>query len=288
MIKSENEYQFNPKEEEKNDNIKKPNISLNIDLKVIEESEENMKNKEEEHLSEEESLGYNSNYKVLQNNATSKENLNLKDKNSKRKASTLSTNISQADTYSETNSFLPPNNLKSQNYERKTSYTQPSLVFFGRERLNSTPITTYYEGLDFYLRSLHPEKNEYQKSNNYIEKEIFLKQKNFSFKENKFKSFDLTEQKKFNSNQILKNFEENFKNTSNNNLTSSLTVENNIQNNINNNQNILTLLTPTFNNCIYGKFDMPMYYFGYYNINGKYYLILIFYYSIKCNIKNAK
>ena len=63
------------------------------------------------------------------------------------------------------------------------------------------------------------------------------------------------------------------KNTSNNKLTSSLTVENNIQNNtqnnINNNQNILTPLTPKFNNCIYGKFDMPMYCFGYYNIDGK-------------------
>jgi len=273
MIKSENEYQFNPKEEEKNDNIKKPNISLNIDLKVIEESEENMKNKEEEHLSEEESLGYNSNYKALQNNATGKENINLKDKTSKRKASTLSTAVSQTDTYSETNSFLPPNNSKSQNYERKTSYTQPSLVFFGRERINSTPLTTYYEGLDFYLRSLHPEKNEYQKSNNYIEKEIFFKQKNFSLKDNKFKSFDLSEQKKYTSNHILKNIEENLKNTSNNKLTSSLTVENNIQNNtqnnINNNQNILTPLTPKFNNCIYGKFDMPMYCFGYYNIDGK-------------------
>ena len=84
---------------------------------------------------------------------------------SKRKASTLSTTISQADTFSETNSFLPPNNLKSQNNDRKASYTQPPHIFFGRERLNSTPITTYFEGLEFYLRELQPEKNEYQKSN---------------------------------------------------------------------------------------------------------------------------
>ena len=66
MIEYEN-HQFNPKEEEeKNENIKKPNISLTLDLNVIEESEENAKNKEEEHLSEEESLGYNSNYKLFQ------------------------------------------------------------------------------------------------------------------------------------------------------------------------------------------------------------------------------
>ena len=270
MIDCENENHFNPKEEEKNENIKNQNISLTLDLKVIEESEENAKNKEEDHLSEEESLGYNSNYKFCQNNATNKENNNLKEKSSKRKASTLSTTISQTDTFSEANLFLPPNNLKNQNNERKTSYTQPSLVFFGRENLNSNPIINYYEGLDHYIKGLHPDKNEYQKSNNYIEKEIFFKQKNFSFKDIKFKSFDLSEQKKFNSNQILNNIKENFNNTPNNKLASSLPVENNIQTNINNNKNNITTLTPKFNNCLYGKFDMPMYYFGYYNIDSKY------------------
>ena len=270
-MECENGHQFNPKEEEeKKENIKKPNISLTLDLKIIEESEEKIKNKEEEHLSEEESLGYNSNYKLFQNNSTNKENNNLKEKTAKRKASNLSTTISQTDTFSETNSFLPPNNLKIQNNERKTSYTQNSLVFFGRERLNSTPITNYYEGLDNYIRGLYPDKNEYQKSNNYIEKEIYFKQKNLSFKDNKFKSFDLSEQKKFNSNQILKNIEENFKNTSNNKVGSSLPVENKIQTNIYNNQNNLTTLTPKFNNCLYGKFDLPMCYFGYYNIDSKY------------------
>ena len=276
MLKSENGDQFYPKEEEeKNENLKKPNISLNLDLNVIKETEENIRNNEEDHLSEEESLGYNSNYKIYQNNSTSKENINSKDKTLKRKASTLSTAISQTDTFSETNLFLPPNNLKSQNYERKTSYTQNSQIFFGRERLNSTPITSYYEGLDFYIRGLHPEKNEYQKSNNYIEKEKFFKQKNFSFKNNKFKSFDLSEQKLFNSNKILKNLEENVKNASNNQLT-SIKVENNIQNNIINNQNILTPMAPTFHNCIYGKFDIPMYCFGYYNIDSKFFLFTYF------------
>ena len=278
MMECENGHQFNPKEEEeKKENIKKPNISLTLDLKIIEESEEKIKNKEEEHLSEEESLGYNSNYKLFQNNSTNKENNNLKEKTAKRKASNLSTTISQTDTFSETNSFLLPNNLKIQNNERKTSYTQNSLVFFGRERLNSTPITNYYEGLDNYIRGLYPDKNEYQKSNNYIEKEIYFKQKNLSFKDNKFKSFDLSEQKKFNQNQILKNIEENFKNTSNNKVGSSLPVENKIQTNIYNNQNNLTTLTPKFNNCLYGKFDMPMYYFGYYNIDSKYFFNFIFF-----------
>ena len=264
-------------EEEKNDKIKKQNPSLTLDLNIIEESEENMKNKEEENLSEEESLGYNSNYKLFHNNTMSKDNQGFKDKISKRKASTLSTNISQTDTFSETNSFLLPNNIKSQNNDRKTSYTQPSNIFFGRERINSTPITTYFEGMDFYLRGLQPEKNDYQKTNNYIEKEIFFKEKNISFKDMKYKSFDLSEQKKFNYNQALKNIEENSKNTKGNKMQTPLPLqisfENEVQNqnNINNNyQNTFTTMTPKFNNCMYGKFDIPLYYFGCYNIDSKY------------------
>ena len=278
MIKDFKDCQYyQQEEEEKNDNIKKKNQSLNLDLNIIEESEENMKYKEEEHLSEEESLGYNSNYKLFHNNATNKDNQGFKDKIYKRKASNLSTTISQTDTFSETNSFLPPNNIKSQNNDRKTSYTQPSHIYFGRERLNSTPITTYFEGMDFFLRGLHPEKNDYQKTNNYIEKEIFFKEKKLSFKDMKYKSFDLSEQKRFNSKEVLKNIEENYKNSTNNKIQTSLPLqvplENNTQNknNINNNyQNTFTPMTPKFNNCMYGKFDMPLYYYGYYNIDSKF------------------
>ena len=252
MIESTKEPHFYPQEEEKIDNP-----SLTSDLNVIIESEDNIKNKEDEHLSEEESLGYNSNYKLHQH---------IKEQISKRKASTLSTNISQTDTYSESNLLLPLNNTKSQNIDRKDSYSQQtSHIFFGRERLNSTPITTYFEGMDFYLRSLQPEKNKYKKSNNYIEKEKFFKEKNISY--NKYKSFDLSEQQRFNSNQILKNLEDNYKKIQDNKSTSSLPLENNI--NINNYQNTFTPVTPKFNNCMYGKFDMPMYYFGYYNIDCK-------------------
>ena len=268
---------YQQEEEEKNDNFKRQNPSLTLDLNVIEESKENMKNKEEDHLWEEESLGYNSNYKLFQNNAMSKDNQGFKDKISKRKASNLSTTISQADTFSETNSILPPNNIKSQNNDRKTSYTQPSHIFFGRERLNSTPLTTYFEGMDFYLRGLQPEKNDYQKANNYIEKEIFFKEKNISFRNMKNKSLYFSEQKKFNYNRALKNIDENYKNETDNKMQTHLplqiSLENTIpnQNNINNNyQNSFTPMTPKFNNCMYGKFDMPLYYFGVYNIDSKY------------------
>ena len=281
MTQCENDFQLYPKgDEEKNEFIK--NHQVNLDLKVIKESEENCKNNEEEHLSEEDTLGYNSNYKAHKNNMGNKEYQNIKEKTSKRKASTLSTTISLTDTFSEINSFLPPANIKSQNFDRKASYTQSPHIFFGRERLNSTPITTYYEGLDFYLRGLQPEKNEYQNSNNYIEKEIFFKERNIPYKDNKYKSFDMAEQKMFNSNQILKNLEENYNKTaSDKKISSSNILENNSQNtknnnNQNNNQNNFIQINPKFNNCIYGKFDMPMYYFGYYNLDCKFYIFKLF------------
>jgi len=281
-----NDYQFNPKEEEKNEIIKKTSLPFNYNLNVIEESEENIKNKKDENLSDDESLGYNSNYRLFQNNNINKDYQNIKENTSKRKMSTLSTTISQTDIVSEANSFLPPNNIKTQ-IDRKTSYTEPSHVFFGRERLNSSPITNYYEGMDFYLRALQPEKNEYQKSHNYIGKEVFFKEKNISFKECKFKSFDLSEQKKFNSNQILKNLEENYKNQNDNKISLNIPLNNNLKNNLNNNQNIMVPITPKFNNSVYGKFDMPMYCFGYYNFDSKYYFNLIFYCSVKWNASNS-
>jgi hypothetical protein len=272
MIKSENDYQIYPKEEEGEKVDLTKNHQFNLGLKVIQENEENYKKNEEENLSEEESLGYNSNYKVFKNNNGNKESYNIKELKLKRKASTLSTNISQNDNLSETNSFLPPNNSKTHNFERRASFTQPPHTFFGRERLNSTPVTSYFEGLDFYLRGLEPEKNEYKKTHNYIEKEIFFNERNI--KESKFKSFDNAEQQIFNSNKVLKSLEDNCnKTTLDAKVSVSNKVENNLYNSINNNQNNYKQINSNFNTCIYGKFDMPMYYFRYYNFDCKLYYL---------------
>ena len=280
MTKSEINLQMHHKEGEEEKDYQIKNHQVNLGLKVIQENEENCKNNEEEHLSEEESLGYNSNYNAFKNNIRKKDSQIIKEKLSKRKASTLSTNISLTDNLSETNSFLSPNKIKSQNIERRSSYTQIPHIYFGRERLNSTPVTTYFEGLDFYLRGLQPEKNEYQKTNNYIEKEIFFNER--ISKESKFKSFDMAEQKKFNANNILKNLEENSNKASSDiKIQSSNNAEKNLYNSVNNNQNNYPQINPKFNTCIYGKFDMPMYYFGYYNFDSKLYYYTYFYFSIK-------
>ena len=260
MSKCEIDIQLYPKEEEEKNGFIR-NHKLNLNLNVIQESEEHLKNKEEEEqFSEEETLGYKSNYQVSNNGSGSKENINV------RKSSTLSTTISHVDNLSETNLFLPPNNIKTQNMDRKTSFNKQKNVFFGRERLNSTPITNYYEGLDLYLRGLQPEKNGYQKSNNFIEKEIFFKEKNISF--NKFKSFDLSEQKKFNSNQILSKLEENKSMTISEQKAPTLNLEKNKLSTINYKQNNYMQLNTK--NCTNGKFDMPFYYFGCYYFDCKY------------------
>lgn len=252
--------------ENENKEIFSKKSNLKIDLKVIEENEENLIANQGNN-SEEESLGYNSNYKIYQINSINKDGQNVKDISYKRKASTVSTSISQTDICSDVNCFSPTNENKQIIFDRKmtTPNSQTPHVFFGRERLNSTPIMNYFEGYDFYLCNLHPEKSRYKKSNNYIEKERYFKDTNIYCKEYKYKSFDLTENKKFNSNQILKNVEDKYNN--NNIKEKVIPVENN--NAFNNNKNMNIPLTSKYNNGIYGKFDMPIPYFGYYSFDCK-------------------
>ena len=88
----------------------------------------------------------------------------------------------------------------------------------------------------------------------------------------------MAEQKQFNSNHILKNLEEKYnKASADKKVSSSKNIENYDQNTINNNQNNFAQINPKFNTCIYGKFDMPMYYFGYYNFDG---MFLLLYYIL--------
>ena len=169
---------------------KKPKLSLKFNLKDIEENEGNL-NTKQEIISEEESLGYKSNYKIFQTNCINKDGQNLKDISNKRKASTLSTSISQNDICSDANRLSPTNENRQIVFERKMTNPQNSNFFYRRERLNSTPVTTYFEGVDFYLRTQQPEKERYKKSYNFIEKEKYYKDFNIYCKYYKYKSFDL-------------------------------------------------------------------------------------------------
>ena len=278
MIDSEN-IQLNPKDEEEIKNSINKNTNIKQHLNPIEEDEK-YSNKEEQ-SSEDENLGYNANYIIQKNNKYNLDNLNLE-----KQASNVSTTNSINEINLEQINGFYKNNLKMENHERKTSfnqYNQYTNINYTRERLNSTPITNYFQGIDFYLREIQPDKNDYTKSGNFIEKEKFFKEKDFSFKNMKYKSFDLSEQRKFVSNQALKRIDENNINYYDNMInipqdkSTQINIENKIQNNtinninIINNQPMIMQIPQNYENGT-GKFDMPIYYVRYCDLDCKFIL----------------
>ena len=278
MIDSEN-IQLNQKDEEEIKNSINKNTNIKQHLNPIEEDEK-YSNKEEQ-SSEDENLGYNANYIIQKNNKYNLDNLNLE-----KQASNVSTTNSINEINLEQINGFYKNNLKMENHERKTSfnqYNQYTNINYTRERLNSTPITNYFQGIDFYLREIQPDKNDYTKSGNFIEKEKFFKEKDFSFKNMKYKSFDLSEQRKFVSNQALKRIDENNINYYDNMInipqdkSTQINIENKIQNstinniNIINNQPMIMQIPQNYENGT-GKFDMPIYYVRYCDLDCKFIL----------------
>jgi len=286
MINTENP-RFNQKEIENSSNTTTPNNKINIKLNSIKE-EEKYSNKEEqqEHSSEDENLGYNSNYIIQKRSKNISDNKNIEEISSKSKASTA---ISLNESSSEQTNIFYSGYLKNENFERKESYNLYKNINFTRERLNSTPVTNYFEGIDFYLRGIQPEKNDYTKSGNFIEKEKFFNDKDFSFKNMKYKSFDLSEQKRFMSNLALKNTEENIFNSYNNNTIffppqnkmTQINIENKIQNSTINNINIINnqpmiMQMPQNTENGTGKFDMPIYFVRYCDLDCKLIILIIY------------
>ena len=286
MINTENP-RFNPKEIENSSNTTTPNNKINIKLNSIKE-EEKYSNKEEqqEHSSEDENLGYNSNYIIQKRSKNISDNKNIEEISSKSKASTA---ISLNESNSEQTNIFYSGYLKNENFERKESYNLYKNINFTRERLNSTPVTNYFEGIDFYLRGIQPEKNDYTKSGNFIEKEKFFNDQDFSFKNMKYKSFDLSEQKRFMSNLALKNTEENIFNSNNNNTIffppqnkmTQINIENKIQNSTINNINIINnqpmiMQMPQNTENGTGKFDMPIYFVRYCDLDCKLIILIIY------------
>ena len=205
-----------------NDEIQKAKTSnLKLDLELIQKSEENF-------LEEEESLKYDTTYKPV-----------LVDY---KKSSTLSTAVSQTENGFEV--FQKKPNIKE---------SMDDYIFYSRDRFNSTPITNYYEGTDNYFKGLNPEKNNYQKSNNYLEKKKFLREH--------FPSVDLM---RYNNEEKIENK-----------IPQKLSVDMNFSNPI----PIQPPLTPQAQsttislqnnlNKNVGKFNYPMYYYGYYSVDCK-------------------
>ena len=274
-------FSLNPKEEQDSKNVSSNNININGILNSNGEEEKNLNIKEQEETnSEDEKLGFKSNYTLNKNNIFDKDNKKTEELALNSKISSNSTVISQNEVHLEQVSSLYPINLKKESNDRENNYNSYSSFNFNRERLYSTPITNYFQGIDYYLRGIQPEKNDYSKSGNYIEKEKFFKDKDFSYRFMKYKSFDLSEQKKFVSNQAFKKSEDNnilIDNNMNNfpqNKPTQINIENKIQNstinniNIINNQPMIMQMPQNFESGI-GKFDMPMYCVRYCDIDCK-------------------
>lgn len=274
---------LNQLEEQRGKNELDLQNNINTNLNSIQEEEKDINKELQDNNSEDENLGYNSNYNIKKNGLYNINNKNPEEMRLNSKESTGSTAVSQNELYLEQITSLYPENLKMEKNNRDINITPYSEFNFNRERLNSTPITNYFQGIDFYLRGIQPEKNDYTKSGNFVEKEKFFKDKEFyQYKNLKYKSFDLSEHKTFYPNHAFNLMEEkNMKlneNTINfpQNKQTQINIENKIQNstinniNIINNQPMIMQMPQNYENGI-GKFDMPMYYVQYCNLDCKFY-----------------
>ena len=274
---------LNQLEEQRGKNELDLQNNINTNLNSIQEEEKDINKELQDNNSEDENLGYNSNYNIKKNGLYNINSKNPEEMRLNSKESTGSTAVSQNELYLEQITSLYPENLKMEKYNRDINITPYSEINFNRERLNSTPITNYFQGIDFYLRGIQPEKNDYTKSGNFVEKEKFFKDKEFyQYKNLKYKSFDLSEHKTFYPNHSFNMMEEkNMKFNENNinfpqNKQTQINIENKIQNstinniNIINNQPMIMQMPQNYENGI-GKFDMPMYYVQYCNLDCKFY-----------------
>jgi hypothetical protein len=215
------------------DDPKKETENVKIDLNELKEAEDKLAGINSE---EEESLGFNKLYKQVSFDLKSGEENN---KNFYRKSSTLSTTIS----YSGSGHDIF-NLKKSNTSQEEINDLSLSNAFFGRNRFYSTPISDYYDGTDNYFKGLNPEKNDYQKSNNYLEKHKYMRDIFYG------------DYMSYNNEEI-------------NNLN---IIPGKSSADLNKNKHIITNppnFTQQYINHNNGKFDNPIYYLPYYNFDCK-------------------
>ena len=169
--------------------------------------------------------------------------------NSVRKASTDSSN-SKIEELPEIINFSSSNMNKNNelNHEKE---------MFGRDKNNLNHIYNFYQSTEEYLLEQLIENQKYKNTKNYIKKDLYNKSINNIIEEN---------------NKI-----ENKINEDNINNLKMNTINENISNTnfiINNNNNIMPALMGTYlskipNPTLKGKFDMPIYYIGFYQLDSK-------------------
>ena len=159
----------------------------------------------------------------------------------RRKSSDGSTSVSKPEDTSEILSF-PNSPIASPKSEKKG-------IFFGRDRNCSNPIFNFYQNTEENIREMCPENENYKKAKNYILKKDFYKNNDFS--------------------EIKKN--DNISTSSN--TIENLTENNNIFNNSLQTTSVAAVMgafTPKICSGGKGKFDLPMYYVGFYGWDSKY------------------
>ena len=161
----------------------------------------------------------------------------------RRKSSSGSTSASKIEDISEIPSF-PESPIES------PKNSQQSGIFFGRDRNCSNPLINFYQFTEEHLRETNPEFENYKKSKNYLLKNEF------------FKKNEISENKKTDNTFLSSNTLENT--TQNNNI-----FKNTLQ------TTSVAAVMGTFNPKICsggkGKFDLPMYYVGFYGWDSKFY-----------------
>lgn len=160
----------------------------------------------------------------------------------RRKSSTGSTSVSKPEDPSELFSSLNSPINDSQD-------SQQSGIFFGRDRNCSNPIFNFYQNTEENIRETHPEYKNYKKTKNYILKNEYYKKNEIS------------------ENKIVDNI------PSTNTIENPTTQNNNIYKNSFPTTSVAAVMgafTPKICSGGKGKFDLPMYYVGFYGWDSKY------------------
>ena len=182
---------------------------------------------------------------IENNDPSEEETITLKDI-PRRKSSTNSTSLSKPEDISElfSNPETPVNTANNNPLN-----CQQNGIFFGRDRNCSNPIFNFYQSTEEHIREIYPNYEDYKKSKNYLSKNELFLQKDGIFGKKKM------------INNTISNVPsapiQNNTNYSNPYMTTTV-------------PSVMGAYNPKVSNGGKGKFDLPMYYVGFYGFDGKF------------------
>ena len=251
-----------------------PNLTIN--LKSLDENENLIKSEKENNLNieNEDSFSYSALYRSSQNSF----NKNSKDIELSNKKGFSNISTSQSDsTYQDINGYSP--DIK---FSQKIYKGIPPKFLFEFETENS--LINYFQESEKYFRNIYRNKIDYQKTKNYIEKEVYYnyfinnrenmlnKTLDFSEHKNQINDNNTNNNKSLNTEVSTNNEEKLSTKIINPIIDDKEEIKNNSYNNIKNNYIMNQIyINPNinFNNITGTKFDVSMYYLGYYSVDCK-------------------